>query len=115
MARGKPPQPISRRHSPQPIEVQPTARENEIHGRLRGHSKRVLRALKDTDSYHVEAFVLEVLRKRALSSPYALRTSLQRRAENLGVGKVERTGRRRLEALQQYRGDIVMTETDRSR
>ncbi|SCF20296.1 SNF2 family N-terminal domain-containing protein [Micromonospora haikouensis] len=112
VARGNPAQPISRRNPPQPIEVAPTAREKEIHRRLRGHSKRVLRALRDTDSYHVEAFALEVLRKRALSSPHALRTSLQRRAANLGVAKLDRAGRHRLEALQQYRGDIALTESD---
>lgn len=69
VARGDPPRPISRRHPPQPIVVAPTAREKEIHQRLRGHSRRMLRALRGTDSYHVQAFALEVLRKRALSSP----------------------------------------------
>ena len=48
-------------------------------------ASRVLRALRDTDSYHVQAFALEVLRKRALSSPRALLLSLQRRAESLGA------------------------------
>lgn len=112
VARGNPPQPISRRNPPQAIKVSPTAREKEIHRRLRGHSKRVLRALRDTDSYHVEAFALEVLRKRALSSPHALRESLHRRAANLGVAKLDRTGRHRQEAFRQYRGDIALTETD---
>ncbi|GAA2455834.1 hypothetical protein GCM10010191_88870 [Actinomadura vinacea] len=112
VARGDPPQPISRRYPPQPIEVHPTAREKEIHQRLRGHSKRVLRALRDTDSYYVQAFALEVLRKRALSSPYALLQSLRRRAENLGVPAVGHTGRRRLDALQQYRGDTALPETE---
>lgn len=59
VARGNPPRPISRRSPPQPIEVAPTAREREIHRRLRGHSKRVLHALRNTDSYYVEAFALE--------------------------------------------------------
>ncbi len=112
VARGDPPQPISRRHPPRPIEVQPTAREKEIHQRLRGHSKRVLRALKDTDSYYVQAFALEVLRKRALSSPHALLQSLRRRAESLGVTPVEHTGHRRLDALQLYRGDSALPEDE---
>ena len=72
VARGDPPQPISRRYPPQPIPVPPTSREREIHQRLRGHSSRVLRALRGTDAYYVQAFGLEVLRKRALSSPHAL-------------------------------------------
>lgn len=113
VARGVPPQPISRRHPPQPIEVNPTAREKEIHQRLRGHSKRVLRALRETDSYYVQAFALEVLRKRALSSPHALLKSLQRRAENLGVSAaVDHAGHRRLDALQQYRGDTALPENE---
>ncbi|GAA1966276.1 hypothetical protein GCM10009838_25010 [Catenulispora subtropica] len=112
VARGKPPQPISRRNSPQPIPVQTTAREKEIHRRLRGHSKRVLAALKDTDSYHVEAFALEVLRKRALSSPYALLQSLRRRAGSLGVETTDHAGKRRLDAQRQYRADQVLPEQD---
>jgi len=36
VARGDPPQPISRRYPPQPIVVSPTAREKEIHQRLPG-------------------------------------------------------------------------------
>jgi superfamily II DNA or RNA helicase len=112
VARGDPPRPISRRHSPQPIVVAPTTREKEIHQRLRGHSKRVLRALRGTDSYHVEAFALEVLRKRALSSPRALLLSLQRRAASLGITPVEHTGRRRLDAMELYRGDVALTEAD---
>lgn len=112
VARGNPPQPISRRNSPQPIAVVPTAREKEIHQRLRGHSKRVLRALRDTDSYYVQAFALEVLRKRALSSPYALLQSLRRRAENLGISPTDHTGKRRLDALHTYRGDVAVPEND---
>lgn len=112
VARGDPPQPISRRHPPRPIKVSPTGREKEIHQRLRGHSKRVLKALRNTDSYYVQAFALEVLRKRALSSPYALLQSLRRRAENLGVPAVDHTGRRRLDALQQYRGDTALPESE---
>ncbi|KAA9374899.1 helicase [Microbispora cellulosiformans] len=112
VARGNPPQPISRRHPPQPIEVTPTGREKEIHQRLRGHSKRVLRALRGKDSYYVQAFALEVLRKRALSSPYALRQSLRRRAQSMGVPAIERIGRRRRDALQQYRGDAVLPEVE---
>jgi hypothetical protein len=87
VARGNPPQPISRRHSPQPIAVSPTSREKEIHQRLRGHSARVLRALRDTDSYHVQAFALEVLRKRALSSPHALLKSLAPEARTGGIAQ----------------------------
>jgi hypothetical protein len=49
VARGDPPQPISQRHPPRPILVAPTAREKEIHQRLRGHSKRVLRGLRGTE------------------------------------------------------------------
>ena len=112
VARGDPPQPISRRFPPQPIMVAPTAREKEIHQRLRGHSKRVLRALRGTDSYYVQAFALEVLRKRALSSPHALLISLQHRAESLSGAPAEHAARRRQEALQLYRGDVVLTETD---
>ncbi|MFD0201458.1 MULTISPECIES: helicase-related protein [Saccharothrix] len=112
VARGNPPQPISRRHPPQPIEVNPTAREKEIHQRLRGHSKRVLRALRDTNSYYVQAFALEVLRKRALSSPHALLQSLRRRAESLGVTPAEHVGHRRLDALQVYRGDLALPEEE---
>ena len=112
VARGDPPQPISRRHPPQPIAVSPTSREKEIHQRLRGHSSRVLRALRGTDSYHVQAFALEVLRKRALSSPHALLMSLQRRAESLGNAPATHAARRRQEALQLYRGDAALTETD---
>jgi hypothetical protein len=62
MARGAPPRPISRRYPPQPILMSPTAGEKEIHPRLRGHSKRVLLALRGTDYYYVQAFALEVLR-----------------------------------------------------
>lgn len=112
VARGEPPQPISRRRPPQPIEVRPTSREKEIHTRLRGHSKRVLHALRDTDSYYVQAFALEVLRKRALSSPHALKQSLRRRAQNLGIPPVEHTGRHRMDVLQQYRGDTALPEED---
>jgi hypothetical protein len=112
VARGDPPRPISRRHPPQPIVVAPTVREKEIHQRLRGHSKRVLRALRGTDSYHVQAFALEVLRKRALSSPRALLLSLQRRAASLGITLVEHAGRRRLEAMELYRGDVALTDAD---
>lgn len=112
VTRGEPPQPISRRLPPHPIEVRPTSREKEIHQRLRGHSKRVLHALRDTDSYYVQAFALEVLRKRALSSPYALLQSLRRRAENLGIPPVEHTGRYRMDVLQQYRGDTALPEAD---
>ncbi|MGW4891005.1 helicase-related protein [Kitasatospora sp. NPDC004240] len=112
VARGNPPQPISRRRPPAPIEVRPTSREKEIHQRLRGHTKRVLRALKDADSYYVQAFALEVLRKRALSSPYALLQSLRRRAANLGVPAVDHAGKRRLDALRQYRGDTALPETE---
>ncbi|MFC8419458.1 helicase-related protein [Streptomyces sp. NPDC057236] len=112
VTRGEPPQPISRRLPPQPIEVRPTSREKEIHQRLRGHSKRMLHALRGTDSYYVQAFALEVLRKRALSSPYALLQSLRRRAENLGIPPVDHTGRQRMDVLQQYRGDTALPETD---
>ena len=92
--------------------VSPTAREKEIHQRLRGHSKRVLRALRGTDSYYVQAFALEVLRKRALSSPHALLISLRHRAESLSGAPAEHAARRRQEALQLYRGDVALTETD---
>ena len=112
VARGDPPQPISRRHPPQPIRVSPTAREKEIHQRLRGHSKRVLRALRGTESYYVQVFALEVLRKRALSSPYALLRSLSRRAESLGVTPAEHAGKGRMDALRQYRGDIALPEPE---
>ncbi len=112
VARGDPPQPISRRRPPQPIAVSPTSREKEIHQRLRGHSRRVLRALRGTDSYHVQAFALEVLRKRALSSPRALLLSLQRRAESLRAAPESRTARRRQDALQLYRGDTALPERD---
>src|SRR5207245_1738697 len=98
----------------QPIEVIPTAREKEIHQRLRGHSKRVLRALRDTDSYYVQAFALEVLRKRALSSPYALLLSLRRRAENLGITPTDHAGKRRVDAMQRYRGDIALPDAELS-
>lgn len=114
VARGNPPQPISRRHPPQPIAVSPTSREKEIHQRLRGHSARVLRALRDTDSYHVQAFALEVLRKRALSSPHALLKSLERRAESLQDASAVRDARGRQEALFLYRGDTALPEADLS-
>lgn len=112
VARGDPPQPISRRYPPQPIAVSPTSREKEIHQRLRGHSRRVLRALRGTDSYYVQAFALEVLRKRALSSPHALLLSLQRRAESLQGAPESRAARRRQDALQLYRGDTALPEAD---
>ncbi|MFI7131330.1 helicase-related protein [Nonomuraea sp. NPDC050153] len=112
VARGNPPQPISRRNPPKPIEVSPSGREKEIHQRLRGHSKRVLRALRDTDSYYAHAFALEVLRKRALSSPFALMKSLERRLAMLVGTPVEHAGRKRKEVLQQYRGDVALPEAE---
>ena len=111
VARGDPPQPISRRYPPQPIPVPPTSREREIHQRLRGHSSRVLRALRGTDAYYVQAFGLEVLRKRALSSPHALAASLRRRAASLDGDPESRVARRRQDALDLFRGDIALPET----
>ena len=114
VARGDPPQPISRRHPPQPIAVSPTSREKEIHQRLRGHSARVLRALRGTDSYHVQAFALEVLRKRALSSPHALAAEPGAPGREPRGAPAVRVARRRQEALYLYRGDTALPELDLS-
>jgi SNF2 family DNA or RNA helicase len=96
VSRGDPPEPISAGRQVRSIAVRPSSREQEIHQRLRGHSQRVLRALRDDkSSYVVQAFALEVLRKRALSSPYALRISLLKRADALGVETTDGLARAR--------------------
>lgn len=113
VSRGEPPRPISAGRQVQAISVRPTGREQEIHQRLRGHSQRVLRALRDDrPGYVVQAFALEVLRKRALSSPYALRQSLLKRAASLGVQRTDQVVRARLDAQFRYRGDTPLPEEE---
>jgi len=62
--------------------------------RLRGHSTRMPAAFRDTDSCHVEAFALEVLRRRSLSNPHALLKTLEKRAEIVGTTAVDHAGTR---------------------
>ena len=115
VARGNPPRKVTPGRRVRPIPVRPTAREQEVFQRLRGHSQRTLRALKgDRASYQIEAFTLEVLRKRALSSPFALAESLRRRAEALaGHGEWVVASRARLELARRYRSDDELDEQSR--
>ena len=111
VARGNPPQPISRRYPPQPIVVSPTARKKNPSAAARPQQAGSARAARHR--LVLRAGVrLEVLRKRALSSPHALLISLRHRAESLSSAPAEHAGRRRQEALQLYRGDVTLTETD---
>ncbi|MGI8810547.1 MAG: helicase-related protein [Acidimicrobiales bacterium] len=115
VSRGDPPRPISGGRNVVPIEIDPTAREQEVFQRLRGHSSRVLRAVRaDKAAYLAEAFTMEVLRKRALSSPYALATSLRRRAARLGSASEGGVAlsRRGQDVIEAYRGDSAMDEDD---
>jgi SNF2 family DNA or RNA helicase len=113
VARGNPPRKVTPGRQVHPIPVRPTAREQEVFRRLRGHSQRTLLALReDGASYQVEAFTLEVLRKRALSSPFALGESLRRRAEALaGSGeRISGSSRPRAELIRRYRSDEELDE-----
>jgi Helicase conserved C-terminal domain len=115
VARGNPPRKVTPGRNVRPIRVRPTAREQEVFQRLRGHSQRTLRALKgDRASYQIEAFTLEVLRKRALSSPFALAESLRRRGEAL-AGRGERVvaSRARADLARRYRSDEELDERAR--
>jgi SNF2 family DNA or RNA helicase len=115
VARGNPPRKVTPGRNVRPIRVRPTAREQEVFQRLRGHSQRTLRALKgDRASYQIEAFTLEVLRKRALSSPFALAESLRRRAEAL-AGRGERVvaSRARADLVRRYRSGEELDEQAR--
>ncbi len=117
VARGNPPRPVTPGRSVSPIPVRPTAREQEVFQRLRGHSQRTLRALKgrgDRASYQIEAFTLEVLRKRALSSPFALAESLRRRADALaGRGDRVPASRARSDLVRRYRSGDELDEAAR--
>jgi len=116
VARGNPPRKVTPGRRVHPIPVRPTAREQEVFQRLRGHSQRTLRALKgDRATYQIEAFTLEVLRKRALSSPFALAESLRRRAEALAGGgeRLAGSSRPRAELIRRYRSDEELDEETR--
>jgi SNF2 family DNA or RNA helicase len=115
VARGNPPRPVTPGRSVNPIPVHPTAREQEVFQRLRGHSQRTLRALReDRGSYQIEAFTLEILRKRALSSPFALAESLRRRADALaGRGERAAASRARVDLVRRYRSGDELDEQGR--
>jgi len=117
VARGNPPRPVTPGRNVSPIPVRPTAREQEVFQRLRGHSQRTLRALKgkgDRASYQIESFTLEVLRKRALSSPFAMAESLRRRADALaGHGERVPASRSRGDLVRRYRSGDELDEVAR--
>ena len=113
VARGDPPQPISRRHPPQPIVVSPTvagegdppaAARPQQAGAAGAARHRLLPRAGVRPGSAAQAGAVQPAR------PAAEPAAARRRA--CGIAPVEHAGRRRLEALQLYRGDIALPEAD---